>query len=92
MTSNVSSNILELLKHRASPRLENVMPLTLGQCPASLETPPPHKPTRIHAKFAADSSFAVYVCSAGLVLLNVFSTDYFTQACHTEACSVAFPV
>lgn len=94
MPSNVSSNILEIIKCRASPRLENIMPLMLGQNPASLETPPrpaPCKPTRIHAKFAADLAFALHICSAGLVL-NEFSTDYCTQACHTEACSVLFPV
>lgn len=82
MPSHFSSNIniLELTKYRARPRIENIMPLV-------------HfsflwKPTRIHAKFAADLSFALYVCSAALVLLNVFSTE----ACHTEACSLLFPV
>lgn len=58
--------------------------------PASLET---HyfalcKPTRIRTQFAANLPCPLYVCSTALVMLNVFSTDYFTPAFHTEVCSV----
>lgn len=85
MPSNVISNILELIKYRVSSRLETMMPLMLGQSPASLETSfLLCIPTRIHAKIAADLTLALCICSVGLVLLNVFSTDYCTQACHTE--------